>query len=140
MKLTYNSEGNREEKNWVAIILITKTIGTAKIAPSTPPILRPTAKDKIVTRGLMPTTFCITFGTIRLFSVCWTRKYNAVTAKAITGEIVSPINTAGIADIVGPIFGTNSKIAAITANGDQRDAWIPAEQRPSMAQDAIHES
>ncbi|MFH1561252.1 MAG: hypothetical protein ABID04_01580 [Patescibacteria group bacterium] len=94
-----------------------KKVGIAKTAPAVPASLKPTASAKMVITGLTPTDFCISLGTIKLFSNCWTMKAQAKTSKPISGEIVKPISIAGMAAKIGPILGTISKNPAMIANG-----------------------
>ena len=44
-------------------------IGIAKIAPTIPKKFEQIKKDKSIKTGLKPETFCITFGTKKLFSI-----------------------------------------------------------------------
>ena len=55
---------------WRNTITINSKLGKANTPPITPNSFPPIKIAKIMVRGLNPSTFCITLGTIKLFSNC----------------------------------------------------------------------
>ena len=69
---------------------------------------------KMTAAGWSSTASPWIFGTSRLFSTCWTSVYSTRAAMTGSSPAVAASRTAGIAEMIGPMIGTSSRMPAMT--------------------------